>query len=85
MSIQSSIHLFIQLVLQNRMCEIVCPYDADLLQVMSHLTLMRQFNDCDFDLAEPIVCLFDTGDVLDLTKTIRQLNLKDGMLLHMYL
>ncbi len=85
MSIQKNIHLFVHLVLQNQMCEITCRKDLDLLQIISHLTLLRQFHECTFDLAEPIVIAEATDTIVDLTKTIHQLNLKDGMVLRMYL
>ena len=85
MSMHKRIHLFIHLVLQERICEICCGKDLDLLHIISHLTLLRQFHDCSFTLDEPIVILAKPEMILDLTKTIRQLKLKDGMVLRMYL
>ena len=85
MSTRKNIHLFVDLVLQNQVCEIACSMDLDLLQVISHMTLLAQFNDCRFDLKQPYIIEEGSQTVLDLSKTIRQLNLKDGMVLRMYL
>lgn len=89
MSTRKNIHLFVDLVLQNQVCEIACSMDLDLLQVISHMTLLAQFNDCRndcrFDLKRPYIIEEGSQTVLDLSKTIRQLNLKDGMVLRMYL